>query len=459
MSKQTSKRIQSWIADIFFQGSNERAENFVEKFIRADEEKPYKDLGVDAYRNYKDIRAVRMKILQICFEEKNPERRWQKSKKCLIDNLEKIKVDRHIRKTYPPATLIGGLLVERSHALVPVKFVSCCNFRDSKPEIKHPHNVKLHSLSNDPFSWFYYHDVTRIFISFHDGEFEYFDIPSNSLDDYYTDYLGLEYKGKKLKISKDQFFTEYSSAYPDLVRTYRINVNTSPFDILDKTLRPDHRAWFLSSLAGTEGDWKIVTIDKRLDPAKVIKNGKSGRSLNEVSRCFTDINPEWKPDNYLTDFTALKCDAIDAYLSGFSIEERENILIQLLQRFDIDVFEVKSFREIFSLWKSYKAYENLRVLNRVLNEKYSRAESNVSDTDKKYWNIYLDIENMVRYRGCTKKEACNTLQYKYDLSPSGVWTRYKEKQSFVKKNNLTQEDIVRACGLYNYESPKLLGSS
>ena len=82
---------------------------------------------------------------------------------------------------------------------------------------------------------------------------------------------------------------------------------------------------------------------------------------------------------------------------------------------DFALFEVKAFREIVSLWKYNKTYENIRLFLQLMDKKYTEKKSKINDTEKKYWNIYLDVENLVSAHQYSKQETCRKLEDKYDL--------------------------------------------
>ena len=210
---------------------------------------------------------------------------------------------------------------------------------------------------------------------------------------------------------------EFKKRHPELVRTYKITNSMKPFDILNRTFKSQLHKECLNDILGSTGEWEIEKSYPNVGIQQVLINFEPTRAPYEVSRFYCDIKPVWEPNNFLIDFNALRSDLIDTYLRNFNIIEREAILLRLLQGFgfDFDLFEVKAFREIVSLWKYNKTYENIRLFLQLMDKKYTEKKSKINDTEKKYWNIYLDVENLVSAHQYSKQETCRKLEDKYDL--------------------------------------------
>ena len=74
------------------------------------------------------------------------------------------------------------------------------------------------------------------------------------------------------------------------------------------------------------------------------------------------------------------------------------------------------------------------------------GHEHLKDTQGKYWKIYLEIEKLVK-QGYSKKKAFRILSGKYKMKQSTISTRYKEKASEAKKNNLSDWDIVHQLNI------------
>lgn len=456
MTDNLRNEIKDWIADVFFDGRGKIAQKFITNFTMADMDKSNKKLGEGVFRRYIDFKNARYELLRICYQVKNPKMRWKRYKKYMISNLNNLRLDFQKEKNLKPAQYISRVLKDRSFTSELINFVACCNALSSKPAIKLPQDVELYGTEKDLRFWVYRRNIANIVVLYNDGELKFYDIPLNEYNKYETNYYLFKSGSKINLISQHEFCLEFNKRHPELVRTYKITKSMKPFDILNRTFKSQLHKECLNDILGSTGDWEIEKSYPDVDIHEVLRKYDPSRSTDDVSRFYCDKKPIWEPDDFLIDYDALRFNLIDTYLRNFNIIEREAILLRLLQGFDFDLFELKAFREIFSLWKFNKAYENIRQFIEVINNKYSQTKSKISETEKTYWKIYLDVENLVSNYKYSKQEACRKLEDNYELVYQTIWTRYKEKQSIVRKNNLTDQDIIQASGLYQYEKPLML---
>jgi len=457
MSDKLRNKINDWVADVFFNRKKKLAQKFITNFTLSDMDKSNKKLGEGVFLKYEHFKNARYELLRICYQVKNPKMRWKRYKEYMISNLNKLRVDFHKEVNLTPAQYIGRVLRDRSYTFELIKFVAYCNALSSKPAIKLPQDVELYGTEKDLRFWLYRRNIVNIVVLYKDGELKFYDIPLNEYNKYETNYYLFKSGSKTNLISQHEFCLEFKNRRPDIAKYYNITKLTQPFHVLALIKSPEDRQECLNDILGSTGEWEIETSYPDVDIHEVLINYEPTRAPYEVSRFYCDIKPVWYPDNFLIDFDALRYDLIDAYLRNFNVIEREAILLKMLNTVDFAIFEVKAFREIVSLWKYNKTYENIRLFLQLMEKKYSEKKSKISDTEKKYWNIYLDVENLVSAHQYSKQEACRKLEDKYDLGYQTIWTRYKEKQSIVRKNKLTDQDIIKASGLYQYETPSLLG--
>jgi hypothetical protein len=308
----------------------------------------------------------------------------------------------------------------------------------------------------------------HIRVRFRDGGIKAIDIPVKEFREKYQIYHSIFESGKyRYRIRHETFFDEFKKRNPEEVKFYKLNPKMKPSEILkyinqsfkeklvgdifDELLQDKIR----DGIDRTKIKWKLLyESTTEIDIKKIA--AVFGKTENDLTGIAKECRPLWRPNDPLLDINTLTYELADCYLRKLSFSEIQECFWRLLPTFDYDLFNIPTFRYIIGSWKDNKIHENLRSLQRVLDDIYTHSNVRAVQTEKKYWGVYLDVERVTMEKECTKQQAFKELAKDYGMESSTISTRYKEKAKEARKLNLTTQDIIKKYGLFEFEEVSLV---
>lgn len=426
----------------------------------------------------KDFEKTRLKLVQICYEEKTPQKRWAKARDLLVENIGtqipvKSTFSYHLRKklqkklgnqTTPldenPSNynILYMILDNSSYVYECVKLVAIFN-TFSNPEKLLPRNVKLFFSEKLDFeAWNFRYESMRIHIQPKSGEKKTIDIPEDIYNKFKVPCSLLEYTGEDGKehsvVRQDSFYNRFKEKYTDIVRTFKLSLNHKPSQILS-VLETEFQRKFLKTLIMKEfTNWKwkqelVPLMERGAIIEKIIE--PNNIKAEEIEDFSIERNPLWEPDKPYLNTNAMSFELADHVIKKLTLSERRILLLQASSMINYGIFEIPSFGEIVNSWRENHNEKELRSLSRIINKTFSRSEMKLKETANTYWGIYIDVEKLIQ-GGLTKKQAYKRLAVKYhNMKSSTICARYKEKAVEAKASNLDVQDIISKYGLYECE--------
>lgn len=450
--------IENWIAKKLFEGDIGKAKEAVERFLDAGK------IGEDSDKRFE---STRLELLRICYKEKNPQTRWDKAKNLLLDNLESqtlLPTDSSIK--YPYIFNLDAILrIGKSFVSQCMRLITLLNTLD----VGLPEGIKIfYSVLGDLNSFQIQYNFMHIRVRLRGGEIKGIDIPVKEFLENYQIYYSIFGSGKyRYRIRHETFFDEFKKRHPEEVKTYRLNPKMKPSEILnyfDQSFQEEFLADIFDELLrdkirdGIDRKkikWKLVyESTTEIDIKKIA--ALLGKTESDFTGIAKEFRPLWRPNDPLLDIKTLTDELADCYLRKLSFSEIQESFWRLLPTFDYDLFSIPTFRYMIGSWKENKIHENLRSLQRVLDDIYTHSNVRAVQTEKKYWGLYLDVERFRMEKECTKQQAFKELAKDYGMKCSTIATRYKEKAKEARRLNLTAQDIIKKYGLFEFEEVSLV---
>lgn len=395
---------------------------------------------------------TRVKVLEICLEEKKPVKRWTKVRDFLVERLESQIVNARFNqpilqnKKVEPRFVLQDLFDPNSLLNWCFKVVILFNVTDDSAAL--PKDIDITFFSGIGQIFPKYQLMRRgimLRVYTQNGRVLERYIPSNTKE-FYTEFctqydvtysILVDQNSKFHFIRHDEFFDEFSKQHPDLVKTYRLTSSIRPSEIL-KNFQGDAQRRFLKKFLGvpiTESKWEAEGLTAT-DGTRIAEEYFPNLE-EEITSISWEPFPRWKPDNYLFDEDSLRYELADLYLKRFELEEREKILKQNIGNFSI--FNLKTFRDLVADWENNKNLANILWTLKTLESYYYRHRRDPKKREN--WLEYVRIEKFIQ-TGYKPMRA-------YRLVSPG------EKERAVQKRYLRQKEEARKLG-YDIEDPKHL---
>lgn len=425
---------------ITFEEATVAIEHFISLHFRANELK-------------RSFIETRVKVLKICLEEKSPLERWVKVRDFLVERLDSQVLGAYITQgilqdsEVEPRFVLENILRPDSYLSWCVKVVVLFNVTDDSIPLPEDlrtnfgsgidHNFPMYTLRQRGVKLIAHTKggeviekyISDPFLEFYKGFHKKYDVKCSIL---------VDQDSKTYWIRYDWFFERFNKLHSDLVKTYKLNSDTKPSEILG-ILHEDAQRDFLKKLIGnsiTKWRWKLegpIGFETIKCAEEHFPDQK--REIRSIS---WQVSPRWKPDNYLLDEDLLRYELADSYLQRFQPQGREEILIENIR--DLSIFNLKSFRELVANWEGKKDFANILGMLKTLEWHYHKHRHDPKEREK--WLEYVRIERLIQ------KEYKPMKAYRL-VSPG-------EKERAVQKRYLRQKEEARKLG-YDIKDPKHLG--
>jgi hypothetical protein len=213
--------------------------------------------------------------------------------------------------------------------------------------------------------------------------------------------------------------------HPELVKTYHLNSNTIPGEILEKSLDKNAQKNFLCEFTGnriTKWKWERGVFTN-LDASKIAKEYFPAIQ-EEIESISPKTNLIWQPDNYLLDEDSLKYELADLYLQRLTLYEREKLLIGYIVGYikDLSIFNLKTFRDLLAQWELDGENGKIVWLLERLNSHRNEHGKDPKERDK--WLEYVRISNLIQ-----KNKKCMIAYRMYRFS-----TRHNDTVDTIGQN-------------------------
>lgn len=419
---------------------------------------------------------TRKELLKICENETKAQSRWEKSKELLLENLEsqmplfdlplmpikktkgskRNKIDKNLIESWQKLCSIVNDK-GKSYLYDCIKIVSAYNAYN-EPKLK-PNNVKLFvSDESDYNSYSLRQDSIRIIIYLKSLEKISIDESKKFYSSLFSPHFELAYisQGKHYLevICNEKFFHEFQILHPDFTKAYKFNKQHEPNLILSH-LNTDFQRKFLRHLLGKDiEEWSISRkseekINEVLFSEQVLE--PRNIKLEQIENIQTIENSIWEPNNDLVNPKLMSYKMAGDFLKSLSEKERSLCIYESCLKIGFEVLDIPYIKEVLDYWHDTNRLIELRTLSRFLYEKYLSKKANITETQKMYWRIYLDVNKLVSF-GMKKEKAYKILSHRYQMKKSTMSTRYKEKASIAKSRKLDDDSIIELYGLHNFES-------
>ena len=432
----------------------------------------------------KDFKRVREELLNICDNEANPTKQWNKTRTLLLNNIvsqipilkstsnlirQKIQKrtghKREVRKP-EPWVILTNILDNESYLYECIKIVAVLNAYEN-PQRLLPNGVmlvKTEDFNSD--SYYLRHKKIRIYLSLKAGEQTSFDIEESEYNGLKNPFslLMFEYRSKR-----NYLYIKHSDFYEYLTREFSHITDFNKMSPLNKPsknlniLHSSHQQTVLRKYTESGIDkykW-LSESELILDENALYKFvfASLGIEQSEVENLYVRKYPIWEPNILHLNPSLMSYQLADDYIRTLPNSEQKRCLIQCTSELGFSLFNVKSFRETFNKWRAENYEKELRAIERSISHFYTRPEIKLGETQKKYWCLYLDV-NRLKKLGFKKKEAYEKLRTKYKkmirkkyekMSSNSICARYKEKAVEANKSKLSDTDIIRKFGLYEFE--------
>jgi hypothetical protein len=380
-----------------------QAKNAVKRFVSLDREAKYlKPSFVD----------TRIKVFEIRLKEKTPLERWTKVRDFLIDRLKSQVLHAYItakvaqdNKVEPIMVLIS-LLDSGSSLNWFAKAVAFFNLTDN---IKLPYGTTVNLAPGRFPQYGLVPGEMMLQAKTKKGKIMERLIPRNAENEALA--FGQDLKGrfsvtysilteqdsKPHIIKHDEFFDKFNKKHPELVKTYHLNSNTIPGEILAKSLEKNAQKNFLCEFTGnriTKWKWERGVFTN-LDASKIAKEYFPAIQ-EEIESISPKTNLIWQPDNYLLDEDSLKYELADLYLQRLTLYEREKLLIGYIVGYikDLSIFNLKTFRDLLAQWELDGENGKIVWLLERLNSHRNEHGKDPKERDK--WLEYVRISNLIQ---------------------------------------------------------------
>lgn len=356
---------------------------------------------------------TRIKVLEICLEEKTPLERWIKVRDFLINRLESQVLNVYITQDtlqdheVPPWGVLSSLMRPDSFPNWCIKVVVLFNVTDDNVVL--PEEIIMEFGSGIEHS-FPLHRLTRRGILLkaktNNGEIIERLIPMN------TENFALAW-GKDLRnkfsitysilldqdsvshiIRHNYFFDEFKKQYPGFVETYKLDSKMTPVEILERSLIRDAQQKFLEKFTGsTMTKWKWEKgMFTHIDVSKLAREYFRDVKEKIASISTGNIYPRWNPNNHLFDEDLLRYELIDLYLQRFEPYERENLLVHNLE--NLSIFNLKTFRDLIARWEYDK--ENGKIVWMIEHLKSNHYKHRKDPKERDKWLEYVRISRLIQ---------------------------------------------------------------
>jgi len=422
----------------------------------------------------KSFKNTRSRLLKICEQEVEPAKKWEKSKKLLLENLDSqipihdrfveniiksIEIDNGDRFDslfFEPLKKLCNILANHSFVKECINTVAIYNANDDLTS-NIPDNVKALQYGYlTPESYYLSQDTTLVRVFLKSGEFRDFYLDNEEVEKFDTHLYKLVYfiennNSESKDGRREDFFHAFKGAFPEKVTRHNFDKNTEPKKLMDM-VKPNIALFFIKSFTGSNKDieefgfyesYEEETFDR--DKFQELKLNPEGINEEEIQHISVEPHPKWQPDNKYLNSTLMSYELAEDYLKTLPINHRVKCLFNSSRYLGYKIFELASFRAIINTWKTDNCMSELRILTNNLSSLYL-GDKKVKDTQYKYWRIYFETEKLVK-AGYSKKKAFLILSEKYNMKQSTISTRYKEKASEAKKNDLSDWDIVHKLNI------------
>ncbi len=412
---------------------------------------------------------TRRKLLKICEEERDPIKKWNKSRKLLLEDLDSQipKEAGFVEYFIQPISMNTGTEIDNIvfepwkrlfHILTNHTFIQeCINTvaiynAYEYPDSYIPSGIKVFKYQ-EPFPESYYlgQDETLIRVFLKTGDFKDYFLQGEEIDKFYAFLYHLVsfIKGDNSNIKSGrrvEFFNAFKRAFPEIIRSHKFDESNKPEELISQ-LKPEIASVFIKSFSGLSKDiddfgFFEFSQEEELDHHlfQEVKLAPDGINDEDIYFILQNPYPKWQPDNNYLNSTHMSYELAEEYIQTLSMPHKIKCLLYSSRYIGYKIFNLPSFRTILDTWGTNLRMSELRI---VSNNLYSLYVGNnaFENTEKKYWTIYLEVEKMVK-AGFTKNKSFELLSKKYEMKKSSISTRYKEKASEARKHNLSKWDIV-----------------
>lgn len=387
---------------------------------------------------------TRIKLLEICLQEKTPLERWIKVRDFLVVRLESQVLNAYLNQnTLPdeevePEHILRYLMNRGSFLSWCIKVVVLFSITDNDAIL--PDDVLIDVGSGIEYN-FPSFSLTRSGFLLNAKTKNGFIINrriQNSSENFallwgtptalnftLTYSILVDQDSKTHIIEHDDFFDRFTKSYGEIVKQHKLDPSMKPSYWLSKLEDPinvysgkERQQKFLKELTGkriTKRDWQAEHLTV-IDISKVVKEFFPDVK-EEIVSISGSLPIRWIPDNYLFDEDSLRYELIDLYLQKFEPYEREKLLVQFIE--DFSIFNLNSFRELMAKWETNKEIGNIVWALERFKSHYNKHRKDPKERDK--WLEYVRIsayiqrgyKPMLAYRIVSPNEKVNTIEQRY----------------------------------------------
>lgn len=371
-------------------------------------------------KNIKDFNSsftkTRIELFKICLQERSPEKRWNRTKLFLFDNLESqvFWKSRNDSKNEFESWRVVDSLMGESYLNQCFKLIALFNLLDQYLELPEDVDIRISKNRFPNYDLFQKGLLLRAKTNDNEcleryiilDELEFLKLNSTLCSKLLVNNTNI------FNVRHDYFHDVLINNYLKLVKKYRIQSSDKPSLAMAKIKNSSSAFSYeseemqrivLKTLTGMwPNEWKWFDEEvEMLDGPKIV-NDYFPAHIGVIKSVNYESNPDWRFKESLNNEDCLRFEFADIYLMKLKRLEREELLKNafLLSSKKIQFFHLKSFLDILSSWERENPSKILSLFKSA-EKTYSTQDQNKRENIIQYLEIYKLL-----MRRCSQREAC-----------------------------------------------------